>query len=116
MLSADTQPGDGPAPRKNVGVFYVVPSLEYINGPPTKVELTGHIDLKDTLPADPTLLFIWHGSHYGGVPIYIAQDESWNKVVGPFMIYCDSGRTPDAMWKDALARAAARRNSGPMRG
>jgi rhamnogalacturonan endolyase len=99
--------------KKNVGVFYVVPSLEYINGPPTKVELTGHIDLKDTLPADPTLLFIWHGSHYGGVPIFIGQDESWNKVVGPFMIYCDSGPTPDAMWKDALARSAAEKKQWP---
>ena len=30
---------------KHVGIWYVVPSLEYINGPPTKVELTGHVDL-----------------------------------------------------------------------
>ena len=78
-----------------------------------KVELTGHIDLKDTLPADPTLLFIWHGSHYGGVPIFIAEDERWNKVVGPFLIYCDSGPTPDAMWKDALARSAEERKQWP---
>lgn len=69
MLSATPAWGWTSTTRK-VGVFYVVPSLEYINGPPTKVELTGHIDLRDTLPADPTLLFIWHGSHYVGVPIF----------------------------------------------
>ena len=112
MLSA-TPAWGWTSTTKNVGVFYVVPSLEYINGPPTKVELTGHIDLKDALPADPTLLFIWHGSHYGGVPIFIGQDESWNKVVGPFMIYCDSGPTPDAMWKGALARAANEKKQWP---
>lgn len=98
---------------KHVGIWYVIPSLEFINGPPTKVELTGHIDLRDTLPADPTLLFIWHGSHYGGVPIYIGRDEAWNKVVGPFVIYCNSGPTPDAMWKDALARAAVEKKAWP---
>jgi rhamnogalacturonan endolyase len=98
---------------KHVGVWYVIPSLEYINGPPTKVELTGHIDLKDSPPADPTLLFIWHGSHYGGVPIFIDKDEYWNKVVGPFVMYCNSGATPDARWKDALARAAVEKMAWP---
>jgi rhamnogalacturonan endolyase len=112
-LLADTPAWGWTSTKKNVGVWYVVPSLEYINGPPTKVELTGHIDLKNSLPADPTLLFIWHGSHYGGVPIYIGQDEYWNKVVGPFVIYCNTGPTPDAMWKDALARAAVEKKEWP---
>jgi len=98
---------------KHVGIWYVVPSLEYINGPPTKVELTGHVDLRDSLPADPTLLFIWHGSHYGGVPIYIDKNEEWNKVVGPFVIYCNTGSTPDDMWKDALTRAKTEKKAWP---
>jgi rhamnogalacturonan endolyase len=99
--------------QKHIGVWYVIPSLEYINAPPTKVELTGHIDLKNSLPADPTLLFVWHGSHYGGVPISIGQNEYWNKVVGPFVMYCNSGPTSDAMWKDALARAAVEKKEWP---
>lgn len=98
---------------QHVGIWYIIPSLEYINGPPTKVELTGHIDLKDQLPADPTLLFIWHGSHYGGVPIFIGKDEQWSKVVGPFAIYCNKGHTPDAMWHDALARASVEKQQWP---
>ena len=98
---------------KHVGIWYVVPSLEYINGPPTKVELTGHVDLRDSLPADPTLLFIWHGSHYGGVPIYIDKDEEWNKVIGPFVIYCNSGATPDGMWQNALDRAETEKKAWP---
>lgn len=98
---------------QHVGIWYVLPSLEFINAPPTKIELTGHVDLKDSLPADPTLLFVWHGSHYGGVPIFIGQDEAWNKVVGPFVIYCNTGATPDTMWHDALARASAEQAAWP---
>jgi rhamnogalacturonan endolyase len=98
---------------QNVGLWIVNPSLEYINGAPTKIELTGHIDLKDVLPADPTLLFVWHGSHYGGMPISIDAGEQWNKVVGPFLIYCNSGPNPDAMWQDALARAVDEQQAWP---
>lgn len=98
---------------ENVGLWIVNPSLEYINGAPTKIELTGHIDLKDALPAAPTLLFVWHGSHYGGMPISINAGEAWNKVVGPFLIYCNGGPNPDAMWQDALARAAREQQAWP---
>jgi len=96
-----------------VGIWIVNPSLEYINGSPTKIELTGHIDLKDTPPADPTLLFVWHGSHYGGMPIAIQSGEDWSKITGPFLVYCNHGPTPDAMWKDALARAAVEQGEWP---
>ena len=98
---------------KNVGVWIVNPSLEYINAAPTKVELTGHIDLKDHLPADPTLMLIWHGSHYGGMPISLTSGEEWSKVVGPFLVYCNTGVTPYVMWQDALARAAAEQAQWP---
>jgi len=98
---------------KDVGLWLVNPSIEYINGAPTKIELTGHIDIKDTAPADPTLLFVMHGSHYGGMPISIQAGEEWTKVVGPFLVYCNSGPNPDAMWQDALARAAIEQKQWP---
>jgi rhamnogalacturonan endolyase len=98
---------------KDVGIWMVNPSLEYINGGPTKIELTGHIDVKDALPADPTLLFIWHGSHYGGMPISIQAGEDWSKIAGPFLIYCNHGSNPDAMWSDALTRAAIEQKQWP---
>ncbi len=98
---------------KKLGIWIVNPSIEYLNGPPTKIELTGHIDLKDTPPADPTLLFIWHGSHYGGMPISIQAQDDWTKVAGPFLVYCNHGATPDAMWKDALARAGVEKAQWP---
>ena len=110
---ADTPAYGWTSTKKNVGVWIVNPSIEYINGGPTRVELTGHIDLKDSPPVDPTLLFIWHGSHYGGMPIQIGSDEQWNKTIGPFLIYCNSAPGPDAMWKDALARAAEEKHEWP---
>lgn len=91
--------------EKGIGIWLVNPSLEYVSGAPTQVELTGHIDGKPTLPADPTLLFFWQGCHYGAEPLSIRVDEAWRKVSGPFLIYCNAGPGPDALWKDALARA-----------
>ena len=99
--------------QHNLGLFIVNPSLEYLNGGPVMVDYVGHIDVKASLPADPTLLFIWHSPHYGGRAIQIKAAEHWQKIVGPFLIYCNGGRTPQAMWQDALARAAREQNAWP---
>jgi len=99
--------------KHNVGVWIVNPSVEYIDGSPTMIELTGHIDVKAKLPADPTLLFIWHGPHYGGRGIQIKADEHWRKIVGPFLIYCNEGDGHEAMWKNALTRAAQEQKAWP---
>ncbi len=92
------------------------PSFEYMNGGPAIAEITGHIDVKDKLPADPTLLFVWHSPHYGGRNIQIRSGEPWSKVIGPFLYYCNTGDTPDAMWKDAVARARREQKHGPTPG
>lgn len=99
--------------RNKVGLWLINPSLEYINGGPIKVALTGHIDGKSKLPADPTLLFNWHSCHYGGKPMPIEQSERWRKVVGPFAFYCNSGADHEQMWHDALARARREQESWP---
>jgi rhamnogalacturonan endolyase len=70
-----------------VGLWMINPSLEYIGGGPTKAELTGHLDVN---PGGlPTLLNMWVGSHYGGTSLSVATNESWTKVVGPFVLYCN---------------------------
>jgi rhamnogalacturonan endolyase len=46
----------------------------------------------------------WRGSHYGGSICNIAATDAWTKVVGPFLIYCNSGEGHDALWHDALAQ------------
>lgn len=99
--------------QKHVGIWVVNPSIEYINGGPAKAEITGHIDVKDKLPADPTLLFVWHSPHYGGRNIQIKAGERWSKVIGPFLYYCNTGETPDTMWRDAVARAGREQKAWP---
>ena len=91
-----------------VGLWFINPSVEYLSGGPTKVELSAHRDATFTgsltAPAPPTLLNYWRGSHYGGSICNVAATDAWSKVIGPFLIYCNTGRSHDAVWKDALAR------------
>jgi len=94
-----------------LGLWFVNPSIEYLSGGPTKVELTGHLD--NNAGAAPTLLNYWRGSHYGGSNCTIAKDEAWTKVIGPFLIYCNSGGDHDKLWKEALARAAKEAEAWP---
>jgi rhamnogalacturonan endolyase len=98
---------------KNIGVFIVNPSIEYINGSPVYVDYEGHIDVKSTLPADPTLLFTWHTSHYGGKKIPINANEHWRKIIGPFLIYCNKGAGTYTMWQNSLSRADKEKKSWP---
>jgi rhamnogalacturonan endolyase len=87
---------------QHVGFWFINPSVEYLSGGPTKYELTGHLDI--SAEAAPVLLNYWRSSHYGGAFCSITNGEAWTKVVGPFLIYCNAAKTPDAMWQDALAR------------
>ncbi len=99
--------------KDRVGLWFVNPSFEYMAGGPTKVELTGHLDVNPG--GTPTLLNMWLGSHYGGSSLAVAQDEAWTKVIGPFAIYCNSARSHEAMWRNALARARAEADAWPYR-
>ena len=97
--------------QHHLGLWFVNPTIEYLSGGPTKVELTGHLD--NNAGAAPTLLNYWRGSHYGGSSCAIAKDEAWTKVIGPFLIYCNSAADHDKLWKDALARAAKEAGAWP---
>jgi rhamnogalacturonan endolyase len=95
--------------EKNIGVWFINPTIEYLSGGPTKVELSAHRDATFgtdlNAAAPPCLLNYWRGSHYGGSSCVIGQGEHWTKVIGPFLIYCNAGPSPDAMWKNAQARS-----------
>lgn len=97
--------------RQKIGLWFVNPTIEYLSGGATKVELTGHLDNNEG--AAPTLLNYWRGSHYGGSVCAIGEGEVWSKVVGPFLIYCNAGENPDVMWKDALHKATVESNAWP---
>lgn len=108
--------GDTPAygwssTKRGVGFWMINPSIEYISGGATKVELTGHLD--GGRSGLPTLLNMWQGSHYGGGPIRLADSEAWAKVIGPFFVYCNSGDGHEALWRDALERAKHERRAWP---
>jgi rhamnogalacturonan endolyase len=103
---------------QHAGVWFINPSAEYLSGGPTKVELSAHRDATFhtnalTAPAAPALLNYWRGSHYGGSLCAIARGEAWTKVIGPFLIYCNSGQSHDAMWQDALAKASMESEAWP---
>lgn len=99
--------------KKNVGMFIVNPSIEYLNGGPVMVDYQAHIDVKPTLPANPTLLFDWHTPHYGGKKIEIKANDNWQKIVGPFLIYANQGANTHDMWQDALTRAEKEKKAWP---
>ncbi len=103
---------------KHIGIWFINPTIEYLSGGPTKVELSAHRDATfdshdKTAPAPPCLLNYWRGSHYGGSSLYVASGESWTKVIGPFLIYCNNGQSPQACWKDALARSPVETKAWP---
>lgn len=87
---------------RNVGFFFVNASVEYLTGPPTKVEFLCHRDTNQI--AAPCVLNYWRSSHYGGASVDVAKGEQWKKVIGPFLLYCNSGGDPQSLWADAVAR------------
>lgn len=86
----------------NVGFYLLNASMEYMSGGPTKVEFQGHRDTNAV--AAPCVLNYWRSSHYGGAEVNVAEGEHWQKVIGPFLLYVNSGPTPDAMFDDARAQ------------
>jgi rhamnogalacturonan endolyase len=96
---------------KHVGVWMVTASNEYMSGGCTKLELNSHLDGNQS--GFPTLLNVWKGPHYGGSVLSVPKGESWSKCIGPFLVYCNSGETGEAMWKDAMAKAASAAKAWP---
>ena len=102
----------------HVGIWFVNPSVEYLSGGPTKFELSSHRDATfntsaTNAPAPPTLLNYWRSSHYGGSICNLAATDAWTKVIGPFLIYCNSAGDHDALWHDALAKAGTETRAWP---
>lgn len=97
--------------KSHLGLWLLNPSQEYLSGGPTKVELTGHLDVNPG--GTPTLLNMWQGSHYGGTSLVVAADEEWTKIIGPFAIYCNREASALDARQNALARAGDEMNRWP---
>jgi rhamnogalacturonan endolyase len=96
---------------RQVGCFIVNPSVEYLSGGPTKVEFLCHRDTNRVTA--PCILNYWRSSHYGGSSVDVAQGEHWTKVIGPFLIYVNSGADPETLWRDAIAQADGENKKWP---
>ena len=96
---------------KNVGFFIINPSNEYMSGGPTKIEFLGHRDTNQV--AAPCVLNYWRSSHYGGAQVNVAAGEHWSKVIGPFMLYLNSGSDAQAIYKNARDQAAVQQKKWP---
>jgi rhamnogalacturonan endolyase len=96
---------------KNIGFWIINPTIEYLSGGPTKVEFLCH---RDTTPVQaPCVLNYWRSSHYGGAGVSVAQGEHWTKVVGPFMLYVNSGGDAASLWNDAKQQAEKQKQRWP---
>ncbi len=96
-----------------VGLWMMNSNQEFMSGGPLRVDLTGHIDGKPALPADPTLLLVWHSLHYGGQLIQVHSGDAWRKVIGPVLLYCNGDGDHDTLWQDARKRAAQEHAAWP---
>ncbi len=96
---------------EGIGCFLVNPSMEYMSGGPTKVEFLTHRDTNQI--AAPCALNYWRSSHYGGAMVSLQEDEHWVKVIGPFMIYCNQGSNPQAIFSDARFKQTAEEAKWP---
>jgi rhamnogalacturonan endolyase len=85
--------------KDHVGVWFINPSNEYLGGGPTRIDLVCHMGA--------TMLDYWTSGHYaGGAGCNIPSDQTWNKVVGPIFVYCNSlqsAQTPSQAELDTLA-------------
>ncbi|MBR6191943.1 MAG: hypothetical protein IKQ68_07305 [Prevotella sp.] len=80
------------------GAWTIPASPEYINGGPTRQELTVHADTKSTL-----FLQMLHGGHFGAEAQTFSTGEK--KIYGPFLLYFNSGSSHNDMIADAAAKA-----------
>lgn len=96
---------------EGIGCFLLNPSMEYMSGGPTKVEFLGHRDTNKA--AAPCILNYWRSSHYGGAEVSVEQGEFWQKVIGPFVLYFNSGSGHEHLYADARAQVEKERRLWP---
>jgi hypothetical protein len=101
--------------RDKLGFWLLNPSVEYLSGGPTKTEFLCH---RDTTPvAAPIVFNYWRSSHYGGAFVEVGKGEAWTKVVGPFLLYVNSGGDAATSRRPMRGRGrSGRRPSGPTTG
>jgi len=92
--------------KQHIGIWFINPTIEYLSGGPTKLDLDCHFGDNDD--PDPIILDYWEGGHYDtGARCNIAAGEEWSKVVGPIFVYVNSLDQPKLTTQSELDTLAA---------
>ncbi len=90
------------------GVWFVLGGHDYFNDGPTKQDLTS---------SESYILMHFGRNHYAGSGTSVATGESWRKIYGPFLLYCNAttatNNAGDTLWADAKAQVAAEKAAWP---
>jgi len=91
--------------KNHIGGWMVLGGYDFFNDGP----------LKQDLNAASGINHIHFGmDHYNASGYNIAAGESWSKIFGPFLLYCNqSGAGADACWADAKAQVVAEKSAWP---
>lgn len=85
-----------------IGVWFVLGGYDYLNDGPNMTDLT---------VAESYLLQHFGRDHFGGSSTSVAAGETWSKIFGPFLLYCNkttaANHQGDALWADAQAQVQA---------
>jgi len=96
----------GHASDKNqVGGWMVLGGYDFFNDGPTKQDLNAATGINH----------IHFGmNHYNGSSTAVAAGETWEKLYGPFLLYCNtSTKGGEAMWADAKRQVAIEKAAWP---
>ncbi|TCO86741.1 rhamnogalacturonan endolyase [Chthoniobacter flavus] len=90
--------------QRKLGAWMVCGGYDFFNDGPTKQDLN----------ASAGLNHIYFGrNHYGGSNPHLAAGETWSKIYGPYLLYCNSADDVEAMWSDAKERVKKEKAQWP---
>jgi hypothetical protein len=87
-----------------VGLFVVYGNHEWLGYGPIQQDLNATAD---------AVHIIYNAGHYDGPGYTIPKGTAYHKIFGPFLLYCNGGKSADSLWLDAKARAAAESKKWP---
>lgn len=93
---------------ENEGIFMIQPSMEYFNGGPAKGILTVH--------NGPVSIMEFLGGHFlirDNTTLHLTEGETWEQIIGPWLVYLNRGSGPKELWEDAVRRGRDERTSWP---
>jgi len=91
--------------RNKIGGWIVLGSHEYFNDGPMKQDLNAAAGINH---------LHFGMDHYNGPGVSVAAGEAWQKLYGPFLLYCNANPAGgDACWADARAQAQAESAAWP---